>query len=54
MSHRGSFKVDINKKCILYKIAGDGFKYVFNEHEKLKIESENVLKDLNIINNNKI
>ena len=53
MCHRGSFREDINEKCILCKIADNGIKHVVNEYEKLKKEREKVLKDLNKINNTK-
>ena len=38
MCHRGSFREDINKKCILCKNADNGIKHVINEYEKLKTE----------------
>jgi len=36
MCHRGSFREDINEKCILFKNADNGIKHVINECEKLK------------------
>ena len=48
MCLRGSSREDINWKCILCKIADNGIKHTC---EKLKIEREKVLKDLNKINN---
>jgi len=51
MSYRGTFREDINKKCILCKDADNGIKHVVNECEKLKREREIVLIELNHINN---
>ena len=53
MCHRGSFSEDINEKCILYKNADNGNKHVINECEKLKIERNILLGELNEINNTK-
>ena len=53
MCHRGSFREDINKKCILCKVADNGMKHVINECTKLKNERENLLKELNRINKRK-
>ena len=53
MCHRGSFREDINKKCILCKNADNGIKHVINECEKLKIERNILLGELNEINNTK-
>ena len=51
MCHRGSFREDINKKCILCKNADNGIKHVINECEKLKTERNILLGELNKINN---
>ena len=51
MCHRGSFREDINKKCILCKNANNGIKHVINECEKLKTERNILLGGLNEINN---
>ena len=53
MCHRGSFRNDINKKCVLCKDADNGLKHVVNECAKLKNERKQLLKDLNNINNRK-
>ena len=31
MCHRGSFREDINKKCVLCKVADNGMKHVINK-----------------------
>ena len=58
MCHRGSFREDINEKCILFKNADNGIKHVINECEKLKTERNNVkqnlkkiIKELNLFKN---
>ena len=51
MCHRGSFREDIYKKCVLCKDADNGLKHVVNECSKLKNERIQLLKDLNNINN---
>ena len=51
MCHRGSFREDIYKKCVLCKVADNGLEHVVNECAKLKNEREQLLKDLNNINN---
>ena len=53
MCHRGSFREDIYKKCVLCKDADNGLKHVVNEYAKLKNERKQLLKDLNNINNRK-
>ena len=53
MCHRGSFREDISEKCILCKNADNGIKHVINECEKLKIERNILLGELNEINNTK-
>ena len=53
MCHRGSFREDINAKCILCKNADNGIKHVINECEKLKTERNILLGELNEINNTK-
>ena len=53
MCHRGSFRDDIYKKCVLCKDADNGLKHVVNECVKLKNERKQLLKDLNNINNRK-
>ena len=50
MCHRGSFREDINKKCILCKNANNGIKHVINECECLKEERKELLYKLQIIN----
>ena len=50
MCHRGSFRDDIYKKCVLCKDADNGLKHVVNECAKLKNERKQLLKDLNNIN----
>jgi len=52
MCHRGSFREDINEKCILCKNVDNGIKHVINECEKLKTERNILLSELNEINNN--
>ena len=51
MCHRGSFREDIYEKCILCKNADNGIKHVINKCEKLKIERNILLGELNEINN---
>ena len=53
MCHRGSFREDLYKKCVLYKDADNGLKHVANECTKLKNERKQLLKNLNNINNRK-
>ena len=53
MCHRGSFREDIYKKCVLCKDADNGLEHVVNECAKLKNERKQLLKDLNNINNRK-
>ena len=53
MCHRGFFREDINKKCVLCKDADNGLKHVVNECDELKREREIVLNELNRINNTK-
>ena len=53
MCHRGSFREDINKKCILCNDAENGIKHIINEYEKLKSERNILLGELNEINNTK-
>ena len=53
MCHRGSFREDINKKCVLCKVADNGMKHAINECTKLKNEREDLLKELNRINKRK-
>ena len=50
MCHRGSFREDINKKCILCKNANNGIKHVINECECLKEERKELLYKLQRIN----
>ena len=38
MCHKGSFREDINEKCILYKNADNGIKHVINEWMQKIIE----------------
>ena len=38
MCHRGAFREDINKKCILCKNADNRIKQVINKYENIKIE----------------
>ena len=51
MCHRGSFREDINEKCILCKDADNGIKHVINECENLREERNELLTELNEINN---
>ena len=53
MCHRGAFREDINKKCVLCKFVDNGMKHVINECTNLKNERENLLKELNTINKRK-
>ena len=53
MCHRGSFRDDIYKKCVLRKDADNRLKYVVNECAKLKNERKQLLKVLDNINNRK-
>jgi hypothetical protein len=53
MCHRGTFREDINEKCVLCKNADNGIKHVINECEKLKTERNILLGELNEINNTK-
>ena len=53
MCHRGSFRDDIYKKCILCKDADNGLIHVVNECAKLANERKQLLKDLNSINKRK-
>ena len=46
MCHRGSFREDIHKKCVLCKVADNGLEHVVNECAKLKNERKQLLKDL--------
>ena len=38
MCHRGAFREDINKKCLLFEKDNDGIKQFINECEKLEKE----------------
>ena len=51
MCHRGSFREDIYKKCILCKDANNGIIHVVNECECLKEERKELLTKLQYINN---
>ena len=51
MCHRGSFREDINKKCILCKKADNGLKHVVNECECLKEERKELINKFQYINN---
>ena len=54
MCHRGSFRDDIYKKCVLCKVADNGLKHIVNEMCKVKKwKKKQLLKDLNNINNRK-
>ena len=47
MNHRGAFREDINKKCLLCKKANNGIEHVINGCEKLKEERKNLIVELN-------
>ena len=47
MCHRGAFRVDINKKCLLCEKDNDGIKQFINECEKLEKERKNLIVELN-------
>ena len=51
MCHRGSFREDIHQKCIFFKDADNGIKYLINECAKLKLQRNILLGELNEINN---
>ena len=40
MCHRGAFREDINKKCLLFEKDNDGIKQCINECEKLEKKIE--------------
>ena len=47
MCHRGSFRDDINKKCILCKVADNGIEHVINNCKKLEKERNELITELN-------
>ena len=53
MCHRGSFREDINKICVLCKKSENGMTHVINECNVIKNEREKLLNELNTINKRK-
>ena len=51
MCHRGSFREDINEKCILCKYPEKSIEHVLNNCKKLSVERRKFLEELNKINN---
>ena len=47
MCHRGAFREDINKKCVLCKTEDNGIEHVTNNCIKFKKEREEIIKKLN-------
>ena len=47
MCHRGAFREDINKKCLLCEKDNNGIEHVINECEKLEKERKNLIVELN-------
>ena len=52
MCHRGSFREDINEKCILYGYPENSIEHVVNDCKKLSRERRKLLEELNKIDNN--
>ena len=46
MLHRGAFREDINKKCLLCEKNNNGIEHVINECEKLEKERKNLIVEL--------
>ena len=51
MCHRGAFREDINKKCLLCEKDNNGIEHVINECEKLKKERNQLIVELNKLDN---
>lgn len=47
MCHKGAFREDINKKCLLCEKDNNGIEHVINECEKLEEERKNLIVELN-------
>ena len=47
MCHRGAFREDINKKCLLCEKDNNGIEHIINECEKLEKERKNLIVELN-------
>ena len=47
MCHRGAFREDINKKCLLCEKDNNGIEHVINEFEKLEKEWNKIIVELN-------
>ena len=52
MCHRGAFREDINKKCLLCEIDKSGLEHFINECEKLEKERKNLIVELNKLDDN--
>ena len=52
MCHRGAFREDINKKCVLCKTEDNGIEHVTNNCIKFKKEREEIIKKLNNLDTN--
>ena len=44
MCYRGSFREDINEKCILCKNAYNGINHLINEYEKIKTKKKYIIR----------
>ena len=47
MCHRGAFREDTNKKCLLRKKEDNGIEHVINNCNKLKKERNELITELN-------
>ena len=52
MCHRGAFREDINKKCVLCKTEDNGIEHVTNNCIKFKKEREEIIKKFNNLDAN--
>ena len=53
MCHRGAFREDINKKCLLCEKEDNGIEHVINNCNKLKKERNDLITELNKLDANK-
>ena len=52
MCHRGAFREDINKKCLLCEKEDNGIEHVINNCNKLKKERNDLITELNKLDAN--
>ena len=52
MCHRGAFREDINKKCVLCETEDNGIEHVTNNCIKFKKAREEIIKKLNKLDTN--